>query len=245
MHFYEENGIQRKFSMRKTPQHNGVEEMMNMTLAEKARYLRLNTSLPKGLWEVTLKMACYLNKTSPYASLNGKVEKGVWTTGALIILGMRLGFWISSNIDVFTSRVPQDTIFSSSEISSKNMYFGIQPVYLRLYHILSKNVIELGFVPLAISSLLHPYALEQAYCQNVPTGDDPPLSQQQRVAKHVHSAVLRYNYYHKKQHPELAFVAFEEFCKLAVDLSPTLLAYLKFTQKPDQRTLLIWNNSCQ
>ncbi|KAL5071791.1 hypothetical protein RYX36_022678 [Vicia faba] len=43
------------------------------------------------------------------------------------------------------------------------------------------------------------------------TSDDPPLSQQQRVAKQVHSIVLLYNYYHKKQHPELALVAFKEF----------------------------------
>ncbi|CAI8606962.1 unnamed protein product [Vicia faba] len=48
--------------------------------------------------------------------------------------------------------------------------------------------------------------------KNLPTGDHHPLSQQQRVAKHVHSVVLRYNYYHRKQHPELGFVAFKEFC---------------------------------
>ncbi|KAL5082619.1 hypothetical protein RYX36_011040 [Vicia faba] len=70
------------------------------------------------------------------------------------------------------------------------------------------------------------------------TGDDPPPSQQQRVAKQVHSVVLLYNYYHRKQHPELAFVAFKEFCKLVVDLSPALLTYMKFTQKPDQTDLV-------
>ncbi|XP_058748888.1 uncharacterized protein LOC131621861 isoform X2 [Vicia villosa] len=70
------------------------------------------------------------------------------------------------------------------------------------------------------------------------TRDDPPLSQQQRVAKQVHSVVLLYNYYHRKQHPEQAFVAFKEFCKLAVDLSPALLTYMKFTQKPDETDLV-------
>ncbi|XP_050884095.1 uncharacterized protein LOC127087266 isoform X3 [Lathyrus oleraceus] len=70
------------------------------------------------------------------------------------------------------------------------------------------------------------------------TRDDPPLSQQQRVAKQVHSVVLLYNYYHRKQHPELAFVAFKEFCKLAVDLSPALLTYMKFTQKPNETDLV-------
>ncbi|KAL5081614.1 hypothetical protein RYX36_010035, partial [Vicia faba] len=70
------------------------------------------------------------------------------------------------------------------------------------------------------------------------TSDDPPSSQQRRVAKHVHSVVLLHNYYHRKQHLKLAFMAFKEFCKLAVDLSPTLLTYMKFTQKPDQTNLV-------
>jgi len=48
----------------------------------------------------------------------------------------------------------------------------------------------------------------------------------------VHAVVLLYNYYHRKQNPELEFVAFSEFCKLIVDLRPALLPYMKFTQKP-------------
>ncbi|WJX50552.1 hypothetical protein P8452_36839 [Trifolium repens] len=68
--------------------------------------------------------------------------------------------------------------------------------------------------------------------------DDLPLSQQLKLAKQVHSVVLLYNYYHRKQHPELEFVAFKDFCKLIVDLRPVLSLYMKFTQKPDETDLV-------
>ncbi|XP_019436555.1 PREDICTED: uncharacterized protein LOC109342935 isoform X3 [Lupinus angustifolius] len=68
--------------------------------------------------------------------------------------------------------------------------------------------------------------------------DNPTLSQQQSLAKQVHSVVLLYNYYHRKQHPELAFLKFGDFCKLAVNLRPPLLAYMKYMQKPDETELV-------
>ena len=46
--FYEEHGIQRHFSVRKTPQQNGVAERMNRSLTERAKCLRLNAGLPKS-----------------------------------------------------------------------------------------------------------------------------------------------------------------------------------------------------
>ncbi|CAL0324048.1 unnamed protein product [Lupinus luteus] len=68
--------------------------------------------------------------------------------------------------------------------------------------------------------------------------DNPTLPQQQSLAKQVHSVVLLYNYYHRKQHPELTFLKFGEFCKLAVVLRPPLLGYMKYTQKPDETELV-------
>ncbi|XP_028808434.1 uncharacterized protein LOC114763001 [Neltuma alba] len=61
--------------------------------------------------------------------------------------------------------------------------------------------------------------------------DNPTSSQQQSVANQVHSVVLLYNYYYRRQHPELKFLPFDEFCKLAVVLKPTLLAYMNFMQQ--------------
>ncbi|KAK4390531.1 Retrovirus-related Pol polyprotein from transposon TNT 1-94 [Sesamum angolense] len=54
--FCEEHGIQRHFSVRKAPQQNGVAEMMNMSLTEKARCLRLNAGLPKSFWTEAVSM---------------------------------------------------------------------------------------------------------------------------------------------------------------------------------------------
>ncbi|KAK4400677.1 Retrovirus-related Pol polyprotein from transposon TNT 1-94 [Sesamum angolense] len=73
--FCEEHGIQRHFSMRKTPQQNGVAERMNRSLTERARCLRLNAGLPKSFWAEAVSMACYLINRSPWASLGGKIAK--------------------------------------------------------------------------------------------------------------------------------------------------------------------------
>ncbi|KHN06212.1 hypothetical protein glysoja_031654 [Glycine soja] len=66
---------------------------------------------------------------------------------------------------------------------------------------------------------------------------NPTPSQQKLVAKQVRSAVLLYNYYHRKQHPELAYLPFNEFCKLAVVLRPPLLAYMQFMQNLKEEEL--------
>ncbi|KAL0426860.1 UNVERIFIED_CONTAM: Retrovirus-related Pol polyprotein from transposon TNT 1-94 [Sesamum latifolium] len=76
--FGEEHGIKRHFSVRKTPQQNGVAERMNRSLTKRARCLRLNAGLPKSFWAEAVSMACYLINRSPRASLGGKVAEEVW-----------------------------------------------------------------------------------------------------------------------------------------------------------------------
>ncbi|XP_050256685.1 uncharacterized protein LOC126702105 [Quercus robur] len=61
----------------------------------------------------------------------------------------------------------------------------------------------------------------------------PSLPQQQSVAKQMHAAVLLYNYYLRKQNPQLEVLGFEAFCKLSVVLKPTLLAHMKLMQSSD------------
>ncbi|XP_015583221.1 uncharacterized protein LOC8266748 isoform X2 [Ricinus communis] len=58
----------------------------------------------------------------------------------------------------------------------------------------------------------------------------PTQFDQELVGKQVHAVVLLYNYYYRKQHPHLEYLGFENFCKLAVILRPTLLAHLKLMQ---------------
>ncbi|KAE8711146.1 putative ribonuclease H protein [Hibiscus syriacus] len=75
----DEHGIKRYFTVRKTPQQNGVTEWMNRSLNERARCLRLNVGLPKHFWTEAVNMACYLINRSSRASLAGKVAEKLWT----------------------------------------------------------------------------------------------------------------------------------------------------------------------
>ncbi|ONI29293.1 hypothetical protein PRUPE_1G191700 [Prunus persica] len=67
--------------------------------------------------------------------------------------------------------------------------------------------------------------------------DIPSLSQQESVAKQVHAVVLLYNYYHRKQCPDLEVLNFDSFCKLVLVLKPALLPHMKFMQKPSDTEL--------
>ena len=64
----EEHGIKRHFTVRKTPQRNGVAERMNRSIAERARFIRLNARLEKKFWVEAVSMACYLINRSPRAA---------------------------------------------------------------------------------------------------------------------------------------------------------------------------------
>ncbi|XP_058094145.1 uncharacterized protein LOC131240108 [Magnolia sinica] len=66
--------------------------------------------------------------------------------------------------------------------------------------------------------------------------DSPSISQQQCVAKQMHAVVLLYNYYHRKQYPELEFLGFESFCKVAVNARPSLLMHMKFMQRCNEKS---------
>ncbi|XP_038986617.1 uncharacterized protein LOC120103674 isoform X1 [Phoenix dactylifera] len=61
----------------------------------------------------------------------------------------------------------------------------------------------------------------------------PTDDQQEAVARQIHAVVLLYNYYHRKQFPQLEFLAFETFCKAASVAKPSFLTYLKYMHKYD------------
>ncbi|KAL4312354.1 hypothetical protein GQ457_01G013740 [Hibiscus cannabinus] len=81
---------QRHFTVRKTPQQNGVAERMNRSLNERARCLRLNAGLPKCFWAEAVSMACYLINRSPRASLGGKVAEEVWSGNVVDFSNLRI-----------------------------------------------------------------------------------------------------------------------------------------------------------
>ncbi|KAE8686551.1 cytochrome P450 71A9-like [Hibiscus syriacus] len=119
LQFCKEHGIQRHFTVRKTPQQNGVAERMNRSLNERARCLRLNAGLPKHFWAEAVNMACYLINRSPRASLAGKVVEEVWTGhDECIFLGYKKGvkgfkFWDPVAKKVVISR---DVIFDEQSM---------------------------------------------------------------------------------------------------------------------------------
>ncbi|KAI3672949.1 hypothetical protein L6452_39053 [Arctium lappa] len=77
--FCEEKGIERQYSVHRTPQQNGVAERRNRTLIEAARSLLADSKLPITFWAEAVNTACYVqnrvlvvkpkNKT-PYELLN-------------------------------------------------------------------------------------------------------------------------------------------------------------------------------
>ncbi|KAL5990946.1 hypothetical protein ACLOJK_011852 [Asimina triloba] len=52
----------------------------------------------------------------------------------------------------------------------------------------------------------------------------------------MHAVVLLYNYYHRKQCPELEFLGFEPFCKVAVNARSGLLMHMKFMQRCNDKS---------
>ncbi|XP_078172499.1 uncharacterized protein LOC144566353 [Carex rostrata] len=67
----------------------------------------------------------------------------------------------------------------------------------------------------------------------------PSISQKEDVAKQMHAVVLLYNYYHRKQCPQLEFLSLETLCKVAVNKNESLLAYLGKTILPSQNFSLV------
>ena len=79
LEFCKNEGIARHFTVKKTPQHNGVAKRMNITLLERARCMRLNTRLPKMFWVEVVNTVVYLINRSPCSAINFKVPEEVWT----------------------------------------------------------------------------------------------------------------------------------------------------------------------
>lgn len=76
--FCEEKGIQLEFTIRYTPQQNGVAERMNRSIVERARCMILNSKLGKVFWDHASTTAVYLINRSPTAALGGEVPAALW-----------------------------------------------------------------------------------------------------------------------------------------------------------------------
>ena len=65
--------IERHFTVRETPQQNGVAEMMNRTLLEKVWYMLSNAGPSKKFWAEALAYVCHLVNRMPSSAIGGRL----------------------------------------------------------------------------------------------------------------------------------------------------------------------------
>ncbi|GMI79054.1 hypothetical protein HRI_001574700 [Hibiscus trionum] len=75
----QEHGIVRHFTVRHTPQQNGVAERMNRTLLEKVRCMLSNAGLGKPFWAEAVTYAGHLINRLPSSAIGGKTPLEVWS----------------------------------------------------------------------------------------------------------------------------------------------------------------------
>ncbi|KAH9794681.1 hypothetical protein KPL71_004983 [Citrus sinensis] len=72
-------GIKRHFTVRHTPQQNGVAERMNRTLLEKVRCMLSNAGLDKKFWAEAVSYTSHLVNRLPSAVIGGKTHMEMWS----------------------------------------------------------------------------------------------------------------------------------------------------------------------
>ncbi|KAH9679276.1 hypothetical protein KPL71_026064 [Citrus sinensis] len=75
----ENEGIKRHFTVRHTPQQNGVAERMNLTLLEKVQCMLSNVGLDKKFWAEAVSYASHLVNRLPSAAIGGKTPMEMWS----------------------------------------------------------------------------------------------------------------------------------------------------------------------
>lgn len=71
-------GIARHFTVRGTPQQNGVAERMNRTLLDKVQCMLSTSGLGRQYWAEAVTYACHLVNRLPSVALEGKTPLEVW-----------------------------------------------------------------------------------------------------------------------------------------------------------------------
>ena len=73
------SGIQHRFTIRYTPQQNGVAERENRTIIEKAKSMLFDAELAKPYWAEAVATDVYLGNRSPNSSIGGRMPEELWT----------------------------------------------------------------------------------------------------------------------------------------------------------------------
>nr|GEU71995.1 hypothetical protein [Tanacetum cinerariifolium] len=74
-----ESEIARRLTVVRTPQQNGVVELMNKTLMDKQRCLLIQSGLPKSFWAKATCTAAYLINRSPSTAIEKKTPIEMWS----------------------------------------------------------------------------------------------------------------------------------------------------------------------
>src|ERR1044072_9168661 len=77
--FCKDHGIARHYTVRHTPQQNGLAERMNRTLLERTRCMLSNAGLPKVFWAEAVNTACYLINRCPSTAIGLKTPEEMWS----------------------------------------------------------------------------------------------------------------------------------------------------------------------
>ena len=77
--FCELECVTHHFTVKGTPQQNGVAKRINRTLAEKARCMRLNARLPKVFQAEIVNTTSFIINRSPSSAIDCKIPKEVWS----------------------------------------------------------------------------------------------------------------------------------------------------------------------
>ena len=77
--YYSYHGIRREKKVLGTPQENGVSEMMNRTIMESARFMRLHEGFPLHFWVDVIDNIVYSINRGPSSTLNGVIPEEAWT----------------------------------------------------------------------------------------------------------------------------------------------------------------------
>lgn len=77
--FCDQEGIVRHWTVRNTPQQNGVAERLNRTLLERARCIRSNSGLGREWWAESVATACYIVNRAPHSTLDGDTPYRLWS----------------------------------------------------------------------------------------------------------------------------------------------------------------------
>ena len=75
----QDEGIAQHFTVRRTPQQNGMAERMNRTLLEKVQCMLSQAKLGKEFWAEVVSYACQIINRLPAAANKGKTPLQVWS----------------------------------------------------------------------------------------------------------------------------------------------------------------------